>query len=291
MRSKLSLFLASIMMLTLFAFIGCGDDEPGTTNFDTQQEAMDEWNSGALGSGNQMDYAYQLALLAVEMANDFSGDFDDLGDVFLLKKNGFHKPDASMANGYQGNGLWTYDTTFTDSDELTVGTYTYHVALTLLDHFTEQGLPTSQTDGANLEGNFVWELDYLTTSDASFSYDFNVGVTGLSGFRAATGNATLNGDLIFLITSTSTGQGENYSFEYRYNISFDNLVVAPDDSYPLESGSINFTSKLSIDPNVQGFEEFNVKGKITFDGDNTAILEFGGFTFTLNLDTGDITPV
>lgn len=286
MRSKLSLFLASIMMLTLFAFIGCGDDEPGTTNFDTQQEAMTAWNAGA---SSQMFIAYQLALTTAQQGISFSGDFDDIGGIFLKRTKGFRKFNTSMANGYQGNGLWIFDTTFTEEGS---GDFDLHFELDF-DQFDANGYPNAQTNTVDYAMNLAWDFSEVGEGTFIYNYDVDLNLTGIQGYRAETGNATLNGTAGFGINlETPAQQGQPaYDFEYSYSIKFNSIAIAPgDDAYPIESGSIEFTYKYGIDPNVQGFEEFNVKGKITFDGDNTAILEFGGFTFTLNLDTGDITP-
>ena len=58
-----------------------------------------------------------------------------------------------------------------------------------------------------------------------------------------------------------------------------------DEAYP-QSGIIEFTLKFDYD--IQGVKDYTVKGKITFNGNNTATFEFGGYNFTINLATGTI---
>lgn len=278
--------MASLVVLALFAFVGCGEDESGPTNFDTQEEAITAWNGAA---ESQMGLAYQLALTIAQQGVSFTGDFDDIGGIFLKRTKGFRKFNASMANGYQGNGLWTFDTTFTEEGS---GDFDFHYEIDF-DHFDANGYPNDQTNAFDYGLNLAWDFSEAGEGTFIYNYDVDLNVSGIQGFSNATGNAVVNGTAGFGINIETTSQpGQpTYDFEYSYGIKFISLTIAPgEDPYPLESGSIEFTYKYGVDPNIPGFEETNVKGKITFDGDDTAILEFGGFTFTLDLDTGDITP-
>ncbi len=268
----------------VFALAACTDSATKTKNFATQAEAQ----SAIDDNGAAIALAVELALLAVEQTN-FDGAFS--GDIPLFKNSAgkrlrFNRPLDDTAT-YNGTTHWW---TFQQHEEeaVTDGTQTLDVLLQL--RFTPRdafGLANELTDQMEFKSN----VDYVistTGSDFIIQYDSDLNFSGLMGFRAATGNAIMNGTTNFGFELSSTSQQQSLSFEYNYDIDYNNVTFASDGEYPL-SGTVDFVVGLNVTPNVQGIDEYNVAGTITFDGDNTAALVFGGFNFVINLDTGEIT--
>lgn len=126
-------------------------------------------------------------------------------------------------------------------------------------------------------------------STLTFDYAGDMDMTGVSGYNAGTGNATVNGNWNYEIGVVTTS-GQTYTFEYLYAIDYNALVISPTAQYEMQSGSIGFTLRYDITPNIQGFDEYNVAGTITFDGTRYADLEFGGYHYIIDLLNHTITP-
>lgn len=278
-------FLATVLVFALL-LTACSDSANKTENFSTQTEA-----EAAVGQNEAIiGLAVELALLAVQQTS-FDGSFT--GDVPLFKNSAgkrtrFNRPLNDTTTYDASTGWWTYEENETNVEE--DGTYTLDALFQL--RFTPRdltGLPTDATDQMEYIADVDWDFDG-TDGDFIFSYLSELTFTDLAGFNASTGDAVMNGSTDFDWEIASGAGQQSFSLEYTYDIDYNSVAFANGGDYP-QSGSVDFVVHLNITPNVEGFDEYNVVGTITFDGDNTASLVFGGWNFVINLDTGDITPV
>ncbi len=259
MKNFMSFCLMTTLALGMLVYVGCGDSGGGTTNFGSKTDA-----DAALA---QSTAQINLAINDVKNVANIAGSF------------GLAKP---MSYTYDaGTGWWS--NVYSSSS----GGYTYN--FDYRHRFTPRdanGYATDATDVMEYKYDYtyngsttgyVYELSYLSDIDCD----------GLIGYRASTGNLTVNGssdiDYDFEFTAGQT----NYSYVYAYHNKYTNVAFENGVTYPV-SGSISFTTKFSLTPAIPGYDNYNVAGKITFTGGNTATLEFGGFTYTINLQTGTI---
>lgn len=275
---KFNVFFLSLVVATFVVFNSCGDDKGGgTSNFGSQSEA---------DAAVQQNSAYIIstvttAVATANLATTFDGGFGFGG---FGKASPGTLPTA-MGGGYNsGTGWWTFDTTYAD----TTGDFSLSYQL----RFTPRGVDGLPTEATNqMEYGFDVSLDYdEETGSLVLDYNGDMDVTGVSGYNAGTGNATINGSWnngISIVTSS----GQTYTFEYVYAIDYNALVVSPTATYRIQSGSIEFVLRYDITPNIQGFEEYNVAGTITFDGTRYADLEIGGYHYIIDLQTNTISPV
>lgn len=274
---KVNAFFLSLVVASFVAFNSCGDDKGGgTSNFGSQADADAAVNQNSA----YIISTVTTAIATANLSSDFNGSFG-LGG--FGKASSVNSPRV-MGGGYNsGTGWWTFDTTFTDAE----GNFSYSYQL----RFTPRGVNGLPTDATNqMEYGFDVSLDYDETNGSLvFDYNGDMDLTGVAGFNAGTGNATINGSWSYSISVVTTS-GQTYTFEYVYSIDYNALVVSPTATYPIQSGSIGFVLRYDITPNIQGFEEYNVAGTITFDGTRYADLEIGGFHYIIDLQTNTISP-
>ncbi len=248
--------------------VACGDDDEKTTKFASQAEA----DAAVEANSDVIEGAYEGAIEAINEAVNFDG---------TMNFGGFKKSKMKMGKiaggGYNaGTGWWTWDTTFTEQGMNM--SYIYQMRFTPRDG---NGFPNNTTDKAEYKASLSENGD-----DADMSLNANMVIAGLVGYQNQTGNATVNGS--FNVTASSTEQ--QYTFEFLYKWAYKSLVISPAATYPVQSGSIEFTIKYDLRPRVQGFEGYYIAIKITFNGTRYASMTFGGYNYTIDLETGTITP-
>jgi len=298
-------FTLILMLVGLSLWISCTTDEEKPKDFSSQADAdvaVDLYGSF------MTEVAVALALSSAEQAVSFDGAFDvpfkaQRGPNGLSKKLVFNKLTKVMGNGYNPNtGLWIFDTSYVGEGDLPVAvlndmnrqvprTNSAHFQVKFTPTNNPTGLPNENTEQMDYNFDYGWtgsESDQETTLTYDFRVNGNVSVTGAKNYRAGTGNSLLTGSSAYDFDFAFSSTNSSIKFKYHFDISYGSIEVAPNDDYPLESGSISFKLKSSSDAPGSDQYTFYISGKITFDGDNTAVLEFGGFTYTLNLDTGEI---
>lgn len=271
MKNLLKSCLPVILALGMFFYVSCGsDDSGGTKNFGSEAEA----DAAIALSTAQINLAVSDIMTVANIAGSFGAGKSVIGHEGLAKPLSYTY-DA-------GTGWWTE--TYSSSS----AGYTYN--FNHKHRFTPRdgnGYATNTTDALE----YGYDYDYYGSS-AGYTYeliynsDMNCG--GLVGYRASTGNLTINGTSA-IDYDFEFSYGQTYSYVYAYDNTYTNIELSNAETYPV-SGSIKFTSKFSLTPEMEGFNNYNVSGKITFTGGNTASLEFGGYHYTINLATGVITP-
>lgn len=279
---KISLMLSAFVLF--FVFSGCGEDELKPENFKTQQEAED----ALVGSDFLILFALNKINEAESIATDFDGTYpsdflfknrsSSLNKKHTLHTSAFEKKLVPNTFGYNSQtGFWGFDTTVSD----TQFTGSAHAKIRFTPHDLVTGLPTENTN--SMEYDFLISANGTDEGGAiGFLYDTKLDVIGITGFKDTTGNATINGsnDLAWEIDFTDETGAFLYDFEFDNVIN--NVTVSLASPYP-QGGTIEFNSKGEF--NVDNFsEKYYIRGKITFNGTNIALLEFGGFEFHINLD-------
>lgn len=249
-----------ISALAVFAFSSCSDDGGGTSNFGSQSEA----DAAVAQSQSQINLA-----------------ISDVQNVSSTARNwGLTKPHAYTYDA--GTGWWSW--TYSSSSSGYTYNYDYRHRFTPRD---ENGNATNATT------KMEYKYDYSYTGSAAgntydLSYLSDITCDNVSAYRAGTGNLTVNGSSGIDYDFDFSAGPTNYSYEYSYNNKYTNVAFDRNETYPV-SGSISFTSKFKLTPSNPYVNNYNVAGKITFTGGNTATLEFGGYTYSINLQTGAIT--
>jgi hypothetical protein len=268
--------LLMLLMMSSFAlFMSCGDDEEKPSNFSSQAEA-DAIVTSLEDDGDDdgiLTSVYDGALSSIDHAVDFDGTFDIGG---FRKAKSLKKISKIMGRGYNaGTGWWSFDTTITEQ-----GSTWSHLYQMRFTPRNVNGYPDNTTDKAeykaNLNGN-------ATGFDIGFVY--NMTITGLVGYKAETGNATING----YFNATTSISEEQTTIESIFKFKYNSLVVSPTATYPMQSGSMEFTLKFDMTPRPQHFDGYYIAAKITFNGTRYASMTFGGYNYTIDLDTGAIT--
>ncbi|MCB0832398.1 MAG: hypothetical protein KDC45_02940 [Bacteroidetes bacterium] len=229
-------------------------------------------------------------------AKDVATNFDGTLPDFELGKSSsqvglrqLRKARSIQSFSYDpSTGFWTWDTTSTEFGTITA---TGHLRFTPRDAF---GMPIPATD--KMEYNQDIRADEIESGEG-YTYSFhlkllaNLVATGIAAYRDSTGNLTMNGDnSINFELGYNEPQYGNATFKYTYTSTVTDVAFSTENEYPV-GGTIGFTMKLKISGVDAGDEEFYVEGMITFDGTNIAVMEFGGYTFHIDLDTGEITDV
>ncbi len=260
MKRFIKLIALSSMTVAVLVYVGCGGGGGGgTKNFSSKTEA---------------DAALAQSTAQINLAVNDVKNVANIAASFGLAKPMSYTYDAATgwwSNVYSSSsGGYTYN-------------YDYRHRFTPHD---ANGYATESTDLMEYQydytyngstSGYVYDLSYLSDVDCD----------NLTGYRASTSNLSVNGtssiDYHFDFSYAST----NYSYVYEYSTTYDNVEFDNGTSYPV-AGVITFTSKFSLTPTTPGVNNYNVAGKITFNGGTTATLEFGGFTYTINLLTGTI---
>lgn len=277
MKTRLLMLIA----VSSFAlFMSCGDDEEKPTNFKSQAEAdafvtiLEADDEGEVETPGIFESAYDEILTSIDNATEFDGTFG-MGD--FGKKKSLKKIGKVLGRGYNaGTGWWSFDTTMTD--EGLTWSHLYQMRFTPRDG---NGFPNSTTDKAEYKAT-------LNANSTGFEMDFvyNMTIAGLVGYRGETGNATING---YFNTTMSINE-EQTENEAIVKFNYNSLVVSPTATYPIQSGSMGFTMKFDMSPKPQGFDGFYIAAEITFNGTRYASMTFGGWNYTIDLQTGEITP-
>lgn len=269
---KISLMLSVFVLF--FVFSGCGEDEAKPEDFKTLEEA-----ETALFETEEDIYSILDQLFsATDIAMTFDGSYpNNFG--FKTKHGGrLRKTLSPRSFGYNPQtGYWEFDTTATELS-LTLSA-NGKIKFTPRDVVT--GLPNASTErmeydmmasitGAD-EGGYI-DLTYKTA----------LVLDSIAGFRDSTGNATINGSESVDFTIDVTLETDHFVGEYDHSYKIKNIVVSPTLVYP-QSGVFEFTIKKQFNTAELG-ADFYIEGSITFDGSNIAVLEFGGYTFHINLD-------
>ncbi|MCK6543278.1 hypothetical protein L6Q79_11425 [bacterium] len=265
-----------VAMSTFMTSCG-GDDELKPEKFATQEEAMTAF------SNNQ--YNMQDAYHSVGDAIDYTGGVS-VGAVKTEKKK---KTNRAMTWAYDASTGWWSDAN-QYSGEGYNESYEWKIRYSPRD---ANGQPTETTD--KMEYKYDVDLESGTSGNMlELSTDQDITLTNIDEFNAETGNLIINGSNNLSWKMAYAYELYSYSYEYVHKYKYNSIAASPTDSYP-QSGSVSFTIKSNFEGDgVEGDPEalnYYIEAKITFDGDNTAILEFGGYSFTLNLDSFSITPI
>ncbi|MBL7959541.1 hypothetical protein JNL27_04805 [bacterium] len=292
--SRLSILTLSIVF-GLFIFSCSTDEEAGTGNFSSQQEAIDAVND--LKEQGFFDEVEGDLEQAADQATDFSPGY------FKTKKE---KGRLSKVRGIQDfvygtDHFWTYssseDTTFNDTTLSGIATISLSADMLYKVRFTDRdnfGFPTATTELMEWIADFSFNTTSTgngATTSFGISFDSDMDVNGIAGFNAGTGNLTIDGSGHQNFNLSSTSSQSSFEYDYQTSHNINSFALSPTGNYP-ESGTISFIAKRNVTPAVlqQVFPNFNVSGTITFNGTNIAVLEIGGYTFYINLDTEIITP-
>jgi len=287
--------LTRMIAIAALIIVGCDKNKTDFTEFSTPQEADSVYSKNFENNESGENPALlgaEAAMSAAEVAANFSGSLS-LGFRTPFTGNRLSKSTGPNSLVYDlSTHFWVLDSTFVFENEHLDGT----VAVNGKVRFTPRnafGMPTDETD----------RMEYMVTVDgeasghedsvnyhASINYASDFDITGIAKFRADSGNITINGSTSASVNITATTNTQNVTITYSASHEVDHVVFRPhheeNHKYPL-SGTIRFKVKHAT--SVQGDTEVNVEGTITFDGDNTAVMVFGGVTFMLNLDTGKVT--
>lgn len=253
-------FMRLSAALSVLIFVSCGGGGgEGTSNFGSKTEA-----DAALA---QSQAQITLAVNDVKNVASVAGSW------------GSAKPLAWTYDA--GTGWWS--NVYSSSGGGYTYNYDYRHRFTPRD---ANGYATEATD--KMEYGYEYSYD---GSSAGYSYILeyisDIECTGISGYRASTDNLTVNGSSDIDYDFDFSYGETDYSYEYEYHTTYKNVEFTHGTAYPV-GGSITFTTRFKLTPAVQGVDNYYVSGKITFTGGNTATLEFGGYTYTINLVTGVI---
>ena len=274
---KLSFWLS--LGAIFFVFSGCGEEGNKPENFKSAEDA-----GGALYEVEEDIFLmlYQLDG-ATDLAENFDGNYSPVFD-FKTKPatSGLKKRLSTNTFGYNAQtGYWTFDTTLTDT------------ALTLFANGKIKFTPRDLVTGLPNESTQTMQYDLTAgmseQSGASYldlNYESDLLLEGIAAFRAATGNIMMDGSEALKFSLDITIESEHIVGEYHHSYTINDVVISPSSNYP-QSGNLTFTVKRTLNVDFFG-EDFYVKGKITFDGSNIAVLEFGGYTFHINLNGPNI---
>ena len=260
MKNLMRFSLLATLSIGVLVYVGCSSDSGGgTKNFSSKTDA-----DAALA---QSTAQINLAINDVKNVANIAGSFG------LTK---------SMAYTYDaGTGWWS--NVYSQSSSGYTYNYDFRHRFTPRD---ANGYATDATDAME----YMYDYSYNGSStgyvyDLSYLSDINCG--GLIGYRASTGNLSVNGSSAIDYNFEFSYGGTTYNYVWSYDNTYSGVEFEHGTTYPV-SGTITFTSKFSLTPEIPGYDNYNVSGTITFTGGTTATLEFGGFTYTINLQTGTI---
>jgi hypothetical protein len=295
---RFSSFITIFVAVSLVFFAACStdDEKDESTLTQAQADAAIEDNAAAIAA-----IANLVGTQASAAAGGNVSELEVDDDLFFLLLFGFGKRgvDGLEKMGtmspmqdddgffYDGNGCWTIDYDSTDVEE---GISVSILAQLCFDAWDLLGGPTEATNQMTYTIDF--DLSGSSSSEeGSFSFDLGVdrdlNVTGISGYNAETGNLVVNGNDDESISLNVTSPNGSQSVALNYSYAINDVTVSPVNEYPL-SGSINFSIGFSANPPIQDYPNFTVAGTITFDGSNVVGVTFAGFTYSLNLLTGQI---
>lgn len=288
---KLKRMSCVTLALCAFVVLSCEDSGKKPIEFATQTEAEQSYEQLESSQTDPLEVVNKVLDAAV-LSESFDGSAE-FGKRRLGKRQALRKG-QSISFVYDSNtGYWTLDADTTE-DGLNLSLF-YRVRYTPRGIF---GFATELTDRmeyetqVNIDGTVTDTSDVDTTSvDVDLEYSENYDIQSDEPFVTNTNFITITGTT--RATSQYVVEGLTATASFSYDVDalkiFGPLNDAEEEpEYPL-SGTLAFTVDYSITGSgING--SYFVEGRITFDGDNTAILEYGGHLFTLNLDDGSITP-
>lgn len=272
MKSIFTTGLFIFIFAFFLLFVGCADDEQ-PENFGSLEDAQ----SALYESEEEVFTAlYELSNIT-ETATTFDGSYPDGLELRNQRSNKLSKIKSPTYFGYNSStGFWTFDTSASYED-LTL-------SLNGKIRFTPRnalGLPDETTN--TMEYKVKYSLNESAQGNSfEMNYNTDVNLTGIASFRAGTGNATLNGSTSVGFTIDGTYETTHITAVYKHAYRINDVILSPTSDYP-QSGTFTFTVKRNINTTGYG-SNFYVAGSITFNGTNIAVLEFGGYTFHINLD-------
>ncbi len=293
-KSLRSLVIATLSMWWISA---CAEDQKTLSTFDTSAEAQESYEELEKSGVNPMEVMDQV-FTSAGFSEEFDGSADiGIGSAVSKRRHAGLAKTSSFSFIYDdATHYWTLDAD-TTVEGITWDLF-YRVRFTPRNIF---GLPSDSTK----------RMEYETVLGISGTLQDTTNAGILTLQATLSNNFDVQSDEPF-VTNTNyltiigtTGSHSDFAYTLgvlTYEVSLDadydvdSLVIFgpandldDEPEYPL-SGSIGFTVDYDASgPNIS--ESYYVAGRITFDGDETAILEYGGFTFILNLETGEITPI
>jgi hypothetical protein len=288
---KLKRMSCVTLALCGFVVLSCEDSAKKPIEFATQTEAEQSYEQLESSQTDPLEIVNKVLDAAV-LSESFDGSAE-FGKRRLGKRQALRKG-QSISFVYDSNtGYWTLDADTTeDGLNLSLFHRVRYTPRSILGFATELTDRMEYETQVNIDGTVTDTSDVDTTSvDVNLEYSENYDIQSDEPFVSNTNYITITG------TTNATSQ---YSVEdvtvtasFRYDADalkifgpFNDAEEEPE--YP-SSGVLAFTVDYSITaPGVNG--SYFVEGRITFDGDNTAALEYGGHMFILNLDDGSITP-
>jgi hypothetical protein len=298
---RFSILLTIFVSLSLLFFAACSSDdekdEPKLTQAQADEAIQD--NAEAIAAvANLVGYQARAAATNGEVTQLeidqglfllFLGGFGKRGVDGLEKMGEINPLNGDDGFFWNGNGCWTIDYDTTDVYE------GYSISLSILaqlcfDTWNLLGGPTETTN----QMTYMIDFDVsgsFPLDQGSFLFDLGVDrdltVTGISDYNSGTGNLVVNGsdDENFNISVTSPNGSQSVALNYSNTVNA--VTIVPLADYPA-SGIINFSIGFSANPPIPDYPNFTVAGTITFDGSNVVGVTFAGFTYSLNLLTGQI---
>lgn len=281
------------MALVCFLIFGSGCEQTKEPiEFTTSAEAEASYEQ-LQGSQSDPVEVVNKVLEAASLSESFDGSAD-VGKRRIGKRSSLKKV-QSFSFTYDGNtGYWTLDAD-TVENGANISLF-YQVRYTPRSIF---GFATEFTDRmeyettVHIDGVVSDTTDTTITSvDVDLNYSENYDIQSDEPFVTNTNFITITGSTG--ATSTFEANDITVTADYQYDVSALKIFGPYNDAeeepeYP-ESGSIHFTVDYSL-TGTNFSASYFVEGTITFDGDNTALLEYGGHSFILNLDDGSVTPL
>ncbi|MBX7150476.1 hypothetical protein K1X84_02465 [bacterium] len=284
----------TVLLCIFFIATGCDSDKKQPVEFSTQTEAEQSYEQLQSSQTDPLEIVNKV-LEAASFSESFDGSADGLSKHRLGKRRTMMKANSVSFTYNSNTGYWTLDA---DTTENGVNfslfykvRYTprglFGLATELTDrmeyetHVNVNGVVVDSSEGA-LGDSVDVTLDYSENYDIQSDEPF---VTN-TNFITITGSTSASSEFsVAQLTATAS-----YNYDVHALKIFGPFNDAEDEPEYPESGSIHFTVDYSVTaPELSG--SYFIEGTITFDGDNTATLEYGGFTFILNLDDGTVTPV
>jgi hypothetical protein len=295
--SRYSFIGVILVSISLLIFTGCNSDDDKKDETKLSQEQADqaiEHNAGAI---------YALAYLVTYQARAAaSGDINELqvnenllySLLYKRQMSGIEKlgqdnkiqDDDEFRFDYQ-TGCWILEYDSTDA----ISGYTIAIsAQVCFDAYNMVGQPTTETN----QMSYTVEFDFGgmdVGDDGSFSFDLGVDrhldVTGIADYNSGIGNLVMNGSSSENVHFSAVSQNGSQSIGFDYLYTITNIIFQPVQEFPA-SGTIEFSIAFTATPPVQNYPNYSINGTITFDGTSVVVVNFAGYTYSMNLVSGEI---
>lgn len=293
---RFSILLILFITSCLLMFTGCATDneqeEVKLTRVQADQ-AIEE-NAAAIQAVAHLVTNDAPAAATTGNVNELLISYDLL--YSLLFKSNVNAVDKLVAGNdievadefiYDGNGCWKLS--FDSTDALSG----YNVAIlaqVCFDTFNLLGRPTEATNQMDYEVDFDFS-GANPFEGGSFAFDLGLNralqAMGIADYNSGNGNLILNGaaDDYFDLSATSLEGSQSLSTDYSYTLK--NIAFQPDVDFPV-TGIIEFSISFTATPPIPDYPNFSISGTITFDGSSIVVINFAGYTYSMNLVSGDI---